>query len=87
MIRLVPREDPVVVVDEEPALRLLVQSAFGMRRKQMKRILREVYAFDVEETGRLLVAAGIDPEARPETLAAEQFATLLRAIGTRDRRA
>lgn len=82
VIRVVPRADPVVTPEREAALRLLVQSAFGMRRKQMGRIVRTLYALGVEESRRVLAAADIDAEARPETLGAAEFARLLREINS-----
>jgi 16S rRNA A1518/A1519 N6-dimethyltransferase RsmA/KsgA/DIM1 with predicted DNA glycosylase/AP lyase activity len=50
-----------------------------MRRKQMRRVLRSLYAIDAVAADALLAATGIDPEVRPETLSPEQFARLLRA--------
>jgi 16S rRNA (adenine1518-N6/adenine1519-N6)-dimethyltransferase len=42
-------------------------------------VLRTVYGWSVERADAVLAAAGLDPEARPETLAPEDFARLLRA--------
>jgi 16S rRNA (adenine1518-N6/adenine1519-N6)-dimethyltransferase len=58
---------------------VFVQQAFGMRRKQMRRVVRSLLSVTAERAEELLTAAGIDPEARPETLSPEQFAVLLRA--------
>jgi 16S rRNA (adenine1518-N6/adenine1519-N6)-dimethyltransferase len=49
-----------------------------MRRKQMRRVIRTLRSLGAEEAETMLAAAGIDPEARPETLSAEQFVKLLR---------
>lgn len=78
VLRITPRADPVVAPEEEEAFRVLVQGAFGLRRKQMRRVLRTLWALDAERANAALGRAGIDPEARPETLGASQFATLLR---------
>jgi 16S rRNA (adenine1518-N6/adenine1519-N6)-dimethyltransferase len=59
---------------------MLVQNAFGMRRKQMRRVLRSVYSLDVEAADALLGRAGIDGEVRPETLSPADFVRLLRAV-------
>jgi len=80
VVRIEPRRDPVVAPGEERPFRQLVQNAFGMRRKQMRRIIRELLRLDVGTADKILALAGIDAAARPETLSAEQFAGLLRAI-------
>jgi 16S rRNA (adenine1518-N6/adenine1519-N6)-dimethyltransferase len=82
-ISIDPRMDPAVQPEEEEAFRRFVRDAFGMRRKQMRRVLREVLAINAERAGALLEAADIDPAARPETLSPEDFARLVRAT-TRD---
>jgi 16S rRNA (adenine1518-N6/adenine1519-N6)-dimethyltransferase len=81
ILRVTPRADPVVPAAVEPAFRTLVQSAFGLRRKQMRRVVRTVAHLDADASDRTLVAAGIDPECRPETLAPDDFARLLEALG------
>jgi 16S rRNA (adenine1518-N6/adenine1519-N6)-dimethyltransferase len=79
VVRITPLAVPLVTADEEEPLRKLVQGAFGMRRKQMRRVLRSLRALDAEQAEAVLESAGIDPMARPETLSAEQFVKLLRA--------
>ena len=78
VVRITPRGDPVVMPDEEERFRVFVQQAFGMRRKQMRRVVRSVLSVPPERAEELLRAAEIEPEARPETLSAEKFAALLR---------
>jgi 16S rRNA (adenine1518-N6/adenine1519-N6)-dimethyltransferase len=82
VVRITPLAQPLVTPAEERPFRLLVQGAFGMRRKQMRRVLRSLYSLDVERADALLDRSGIDGEVRPETLSAEQFARLLRAVKT-----
>lgn len=79
VVRITPREEPLVRVDDLPAFRIFVQSIFGMRRKQLANVLRSVRRISLDEAGRLLVAQGIDPQARPETLSPGQLAALMRA--------
>jgi 16S rRNA (adenine1518-N6/adenine1519-N6)-dimethyltransferase len=79
VIRLVPRSDPVVRADEEEAFRVLVQGAFGLRRKQLRRVMRTLWTLDAGQADAVLARAGLDPSARPETLSAAEFALLLRA--------
>ena len=78
VVRITPLAEPLVTRDEEEPLRKLVQGSFGMRRKQMRRVIRTLRSLGAEEAETMLAAAGIDPEARPETLSAEQFVKLLR---------
>ncbi|OYV67147.1 MAG: ribosomal RNA small subunit methyltransferase A [Deltaproteobacteria bacterium 21-66-5] len=80
IIRIVPRPDPVVGPADEARFRSLVQQLFGMRRKQLRRVVRSVASLDAAHADASLAAAGIDPEARPETLAPRDFAALLRAL-------
>ena len=82
VIRVTPRLDPVIEADEEEPYRLMVQGAFGLRRKQLKRVVRTLWSLDAEQAGALVDRAGLDPEARPETLSPSDFAALLRAART-----
>jgi 16S rRNA (adenine1518-N6/adenine1519-N6)-dimethyltransferase len=81
VLRVTPRIDPVVPASSEPAFRALVQAAFGLRRKQMRRVIRTIAHLDANGSDRTLDAAGIDPECRPETLLPDDFARLLAALG------
>jgi 16S rRNA (adenine1518-N6/adenine1519-N6)-dimethyltransferase len=78
VVRITPRETPLVAPDEERPFRLLVQGAFGMRRKQMRRVLRSLFTLDVDAADALLARAAIDGDVRPETLSPDDFARLLR---------
>ena len=82
-VRIDPRADPVIDPSEEAGYRRFVRDAFGMRRKQMRRVLREVLEIDVDRANAVLEAAGIDPAVRPETLSPADFARVVRAA-TRD---
>jgi 16S rRNA (adenine1518-N6/adenine1519-N6)-dimethyltransferase len=82
VLRITPREEPVITPAEEEPFRLLVQGAFGLRRKQLRRVVRTLWSLDAEGADAALSRAGIDPEARPETLAPSGFAALLRARPT-----
>jgi 16S rRNA (adenine1518-N6/adenine1519-N6)-dimethyltransferase len=79
VVRIAPLAEPLVTSDEENPFRVLVQSAFGMRRKQMRRVVRTLYSLDAEQADELLTRAGIEPEVRPETLSVEQFVGLMKA--------
>lgn len=79
VLRVTPRLDPVITADEEAPYRTMVQGAFGLRRKQLKRVVRTLWSLDAESAGAVIDHAGLDPEARPETLSPSDFAALLRA--------
>ncbi len=80
VLRVTPLEQPVIAPEEEAYFRALVQGAFGFRRKQMRRVVRTLASATVERAEALLATAGIEPEARPETLTVAQFAALSRAM-------
>ena len=80
VIRLTPRAEPAIVPSEEGAYRRLVVDAFGLRRKQMRRVVRTLFAYGAADAERVLQGAGVDVDARPETLSPEAFARLLRAL-------
>lgn len=79
VMRIVPRADPLVSASEEPAYRAMVVGAFGFRRKQMQRVIRELWDLGAEDAAATLVRAGIEPTDRPEVLTPADFARLLRA--------
>ena len=80
ILHLEPRADPVIREDEEAAFRKLVIASFGLRRKQMRRVVRTVRGLTAEQADAALDAAALDPEVRPEVLSADDFARLLRAL-------
>jgi 16S rRNA (adenine1518-N6/adenine1519-N6)-dimethyltransferase len=79
VIRVVPRADPVITEAEEASFRALVQGAFGLRRKQLRRVVRTLWALDATAADAVLARAGLDGDRRPETLAPAEFARLLRS--------
>ena len=80
VVKLVPLANPVVPPDEEKRFRATVQGIFGMRRKQMRRVVRSLFNLDAERADDLLRRSEIEPEVRPETLAPADFARLLRLV-------
>ncbi len=78
VLRITPLAEPLITPEEEAPFRKLVVGAFGMRRKQMRRVIRTLWELSADEADAALLAAGIDPEARPETIAPVRFAALLR---------
>lgn len=80
VIRLTPRAQPLLGLEALPAFRSFVQAAFGLRRKQMQRVLRTVRGFSAEEAGATLEKAGIDPSGRPEVLTPGDFVRLFELL-------
>ena len=76
VVRLTPRPTPLVSRESQPAFRVFVQAVFGLRRKQMQKVLRTVRRINPEESSALLELVGINPTARPEVLSPETFAKL-----------
>jgi 16S rRNA (adenine1518-N6/adenine1519-N6)-dimethyltransferase len=66
--RLTVRREPAFALP--PAFARTVSAAFSHRRKTLRNALRSIMDLDA------IVAAGIDPSARPETLTPEAFARL-----------
>jgi 16S rRNA (adenine1518-N6/adenine1519-N6)-dimethyltransferase len=81
VVRITPLETSLVPVGAEEQYRTLVQGVFGFRRKQMRRVLRELRGLTAEEADAVLLAADVPPDARPETLSPVAFVRLLTALG------
>ena len=80
VVRVTPLERTIVNDEEQAAFSRLVQDAFGLRRKQMRRVVRELLDADAPMADTLLASAEIDPSVRPEVLGPDAFARLARAI-------
>ena len=80
LVRITPRADPLVDVGSLSAFRAFVQAAFGLRRKQMVRVLRTVRGLPAETAGVFLERAGIESSARPEVVSPSGFARLFEVI-------
>jgi 16S rRNA (adenine1518-N6/adenine1519-N6)-dimethyltransferase len=78
IVRLSRRDGPPVAVDEG-RLWAVVDSGFAERRKTMRNALRRL-GVDGEVADELLVAAGVNPSARAETLSLEEFARIAEAL-------
>jgi 16S rRNA (adenine1518-N6/adenine1519-N6)-dimethyltransferase len=83
VIRITPRQDPIVAGDEIRRLRTFVQGLFAMRRKQLGNSLRSVSSMDAAQSASVVESLGLDPKARPETLSPPELVALMRAIHNR----
>jgi 16S rRNA (adenine1518-N6/adenine1519-N6)-dimethyltransferase len=75
VIRMIPRAPDMLGARDLAVLSRLVQAAFGQRRKMLRNTLR---AWFLPEQ---LEALGVDPRARAEELAVEDFVRLENAAG------
>jgi 16S rRNA (adenine1518-N6/adenine1519-N6)-dimethyltransferase len=80
VVRVTPNDAVVVPRQMEARYRSFVLAAFGLRRKQLLRVVRTVGALDAERALAVVHAAGLDPAARPETLGPAQFSALVQAL-------
>jgi 16S rRNA (adenine1518-N6/adenine1519-N6)-dimethyltransferase len=80
VLRIVPRDEPLIADTERESFRALVVGLFGFRRKQILRGVRELTGWDAVRVSRQLDEAGISPTVRPEVLSPETFVRLHRAL-------
>jgi 16S rRNA (adenine1518-N6/adenine1519-N6)-dimethyltransferase len=70
IVQLIPYSEPPVMVNDHKYFVRLVTSAFAQRRKTLRNNLKNL--LDITD----IEAAGINPQARAETLTLQQFAQL-----------
>ena len=80
VVRLKPRQPPLVEGDRVVALRRFVTACFTRRRKQLGTGLRAITGRTAAEVAALLAPLGLDPELRPERLTPQQFVRLELAV-------
>lgn len=77
VVVITPRRPPALDATRRRALRGVVRVAFARRRKQLVNGLAPL----TDDPRRVLAALGLDPRARPETLAPADFVRLADALG------
>jgi 16S rRNA (adenine1518-N6/adenine1519-N6)-dimethyltransferase len=80
VIVLTPHATPPVEVDDRAAFERVVRAAFAYRRKTVANSLALALDRPRGDMEAALIAAGLDPDARGETLTLAQFAALTRAL-------
>jgi len=78
LVRLMPRPDPLVAPAELRAFRAFVTACFTRRRKQLRNVLMAATGRPAAAVLAGLAQLGLDPAARPETLAPATFVRLWR---------
>ncbi|HET8656280.1 MAG TPA: 16S rRNA (adenine(1518)-N(6)/adenine(1519)-N(6))-dimethyltransferase RsmA [Longimicrobiaceae bacterium] len=81
VVRITPHAPPRLDPSTEASVRALTRAAFGQRRKQFQRILRDRYGLSPEQVAGLETGTGFDLRRRPEEFSPEQFVALARALG------
>ena len=80
ILAMEPRPEPLIPPAEQSAFSEMVIAAFGLRRKQMRRVIRTLADVPPDEAERILAATGIEAESRPETLTPAAFVALFRRM-------
>ena len=80
VVRVEPLASPLVASQDEQGFREMVQGVFGFRRKQMRRVIRELNRLTPSQAEGVLANAGIAGDARPETLTPDRFVALFHAL-------
>ncbi|MQA90986.1 MAG: ribosomal RNA small subunit methyltransferase A [Gemmatimonas sp.] len=80
VVRIVPRRPPPLDPPTETALRTLTRAAFGHRRKQFQRTLRDVFGASPDDIERIGSRLDLDLRARPETFHPDDFIRLTRLL-------
>ena len=73
-VKLIPHDQPPVVINNMAVFERLVSQAFSMRRKTLRNSLRGLL------DASMIESVGIDPGLRPETLGLAQFAALSKML-------
>ena len=80
ILAMEPRPNPLITPSEQKRFSEMVIAAFGLRRKQMRRVVRTLADLPPDAADVILASVDIDPESRPETLTPEAFVSLFRAV-------
>lgn len=81
IVLVTPLPVPMLAAEEEPVFRRFVQAAFGMRRKQLLRVMRELWIPDAGAAASILASLDLAAAARPEVVSPRDFVRLFRAVG------
>ncbi len=80
VLRLEMRPAPVAAVRDEAWLFRVARAGFGQRRKQLRNALSAGLGIPPEQAEAALIACGVDPKRRAETLRLEEWAALANAF-------
>ncbi len=80
VLTFTPLAEPRADVGDEALFRMVVKSAFSMRRKTLSNCLKSAEFASAVPSGELLELCGIDGRRRGETLSLAEFALLSRTV-------
>ncbi|HXB26951.1 MAG TPA: 16S rRNA (adenine(1518)-N(6)/adenine(1519)-N(6))-dimethyltransferase RsmA [Gemmatimonadaceae bacterium] len=80
ILAMEPLAEPLITAAEQSGFSEMVIAAFGLRRKQMRRVVRTLADLLPDAANQILNGAGIDAESRPETLTPGKFVSLYRQL-------
>jgi len=80
VLRLTPLAVPLIDDGALRVFRAAVTGLFSLRRKQLVRGIRQLTGWPAEDVTAVLKDVGLDPTARPETVAPPGFVALTRAL-------
>lgn len=80
IVRIETRSQPLLPRDEQPELFRIIRAGFAQPRKQLINNLVHGLGIDRSSASSALVAAGIDPTARPERLDVPDWIALYREL-------
>ena len=81
VVRITPRETPLLAEKEKPAFRSVVRAAFEKRRKTLANALAALpHGRSKEELGEILSSLGYPADVRGERLSPEDYAILTRLL-------
>lgn len=78
IVLITPLAKPLLGAEEDAPFRRFVQAAFGMRRKTLLRVMRELWIPDAGKAAGVLDGLGLEPSARPEVVSPPDFVRLFR---------
>jgi len=80
VVHMAFREKPVVELEDEKWFRKVVKGCFSYRRKTLANALKHSELSLPESIELKMMAIGIDPRRRPETLTIQEFVSLAEAL-------
>lgn len=80
VVCIVPHERPPVDMASAKRFFEVVKAGFSQKRKQLRNALAAGLGITAKEAGEALLAAGVEPQRRAETLALEEWARIERSF-------
>lgn len=82
ILQIDPYRTPIIDVPSDDAFFAVVRAGFSQKRKQLRNSLSTGLALKPEQADAVLLAAGLDPQRRAETLTLAEWGALTRAAAS-----